>query len=150
MDAVVMRPLSVPQLDRVVTVASQHDRGAYEQVAMANYEDWARQSRSFENLSVRKRLDMSITGSGDAAHVQVALTSANFFTVLRAQPVIGRVFGESECRSGRDVVALLNYGFWQRQFGGDPAVIGRNIQLDQREYTVIGVLPKTLQYPSDA
>ena len=150
MDAVVMRPLSVPQLDRVVTLQGQHDRGGYEQVALANYEDWARQSGSFEDLAVRKRVDMSLTGSGDAAHVQVALTSANFFTVLRAQPVIGRVFAASECRTGRDVVALLNYGFWQRRFGGDPAVVGRKIELDQREYTIIGVLPKTLQYPSDA
>jgi len=150
MDAVVMRPLAVPQLDRVVTVEGQHDRGAYERVALANYQDWAGQSRSFEDLSVRKPVDMSMTGSGDPAHVQVALTSANFFNVLRAQPVIGRVFGDSECRPGRDVVALLNYGFWQRRFGSDPEVVGRKIELDQREYTVIGVLPKSLQYPSDA
>jgi putative ABC transport system permease protein len=147
MDAVVLRPLAVPQLDRVVTVDGQH---GYEQVALANYEDWARQSRSFEALSVRRRLDMSLTGSGDAAHVQVALASANFFTVLRAQPVVGRVFGASECQNGHDGVALLNYGFWQGRFGGDPAVVGRQIELDQRQYTVIGVLPKTLQYPSDA
>ena len=150
MDAVVMRPLSVPQLDRVVTVAGQHDRGAYEQVSLANYQDWARQSKSFEDLSVRKRVDMSLTGSGDAAHVQVALASANFFSVLRAEPVVGRVFGPGECQAGRDVVALLNYGFWQRRFGGDPAIVGRKIELDQRQYTIIGVLPKTLQYPSDA
>ncbi len=150
MDAVVLRPLAVPKLDRVVTVDGQHDRGAYEWVALANYEDWARQSRSFEDLALRQRVDMSLTGSGDAEHVQVALTSANFFTVLRARPVLGRAFGESECAPGRDGVALLNYGFWQRQFGSDPGVVGRRIELDQREYTVIGVLPKTLQYPSDA
>jgi len=147
MDAVVMRPLAVPQLDRVVTVDGQHDRGSTEWVALANYEDWARQSRSFEDLSVRQKIDMSLTGSGDAAHVQVALASANFFTVLRAQPVLGRVYGESECAPGRDGVALLNYGFWQRQFGSDPGVVGRRIEMDQREYTVIGVLTKTLQYP---
>ena len=150
MDAVVLRPLAVPQMDRVVTVAGQHDRGAYEWVALANYEDWARQSRSFEDLAVHQRTDMSLTGTGDAAHVQVALASANFFTVLREQPVLGRVFGERECQTGHDGVALLNYGFWQRRFGADPGILGHRIDLDQREYTVIGVLPKTLQYPSDA
>ena len=150
MDAVVLRPLSVPQMDRVVTVAEQRDRGGFDQVALANYEDWLRQSRSFEDLTVRKRLDMSLTGTGDAAHVQVAATSANFFTALRARPVLGRVFGESECRPGHDAVVLLNYGLWQRRFGSDPSVLGRRIELDQRGYTVIGVLPKTLQYPSDA
>jgi putative ABC transport system permease protein len=149
MDAVVLRPLAVPQMDRVVTVAEQRDRGDYGQVALANYQDWAGQSRSFEDLAVRKSVDMSLTGAGDAAHVSVALTSANFFTVLRAQPVLGRLFGQSECRPGQDTVAVLNYGFWQRRFGGDPAVLGRKIQLDLREFTVIGVMPKTLQYPSD-
>jgi putative ABC transport system permease protein len=148
MDAVVLRPLAVPQLDRVVTVSDQRVRGGFEQTSLANYDDWARQSRSFEDLAVRKSLDMSLTGSGDAVHVNVALTSANFFTVLRAQPVLGRLFGQSETQPGRDGVVLLNYGFWQRQFGSDPGVTGRKIELDQREYTVIGVLPKTLQYPS--
>jgi putative ABC transport system permease protein len=150
MDAVVLRPLAVPQLDRVMTVAEQRERGSYEQVALANYEDWARQSRSFEDLAVRRRADMSLTGVGDAAHIQAAITSANFFTVLRAKPALGRVFGENECAPGRDAVAVLNYGFWQRRFGADPEVLGRKIQLDQREYTIVGVMPKTLQYPSDA
>jgi putative ABC transport system permease protein len=150
MDAVVLRPLAVPQMDRVVTVDEQREQGGYEQVALANYEDWARQNRAFEDLAVRKRADMSMTGVGDAAHVAAAITSANFFTVLRAQPVLGRVFGQSECQAGHDGVVLLNYGFWQRTFASDPAVLGRRIELDQREYTVIGVLPKTLQYPSDA
>jgi len=150
MDGVVLRPLAVPQMDRVVTVAEQRDRGEYEQVALANYGDWARQSRSFEELAVRRRADMSLTGIGDAAHLQAAITSANFFTVLRANPILGRVFGESECMPGHDVVVVLNYGFWQRRFGADPHVLGRKIELDQRQYTVVGVMPKTLQYPSEA
>jgi len=76
--------------------------------------------------------------------------SASFFTVLGVQPILGRLFQESECQPGRDSVAVLNYGFWQRQFAGDTAVLGRKIELDQRVYTVIGVLPKTVQYPSEA
>jgi len=149
MDAVVLRPLAVPQMDRVVTVADQRLRGGYEQTALANYEDLVRQSRSFEELAVTKPAEMSLTGNGDAAHVTASLTSANFFTVLRAQPYLGRVFEDAECRPGRDAVAVLNYGFWQRRFGSDPAVLGRKIQLDLREYIVIGVMPKTLQYPSN-
>jgi putative ABC transport system permease protein len=149
MDAVVLRPLAVPALDRVVAVAEQ-DHGGYRQVALANYEDWKRQSHSFEELAIRTSDGMALTGAGDAAHVQAALTSASFFSVLRTQALIGRVFDESECQRGRDAVALLNYGFWQRRFAADPGVIGRRIELDQRVYTVIGVLPKTVQYPSEA
>jgi predicted permease len=150
MDAVVLHPVAVPQLDRVVTVAERQDRGGFGQATLANFEDWSRQSRSFESLAVRTTSDMSLTGAGDAAHVRATLTSASFFTVLRTQALLGRVFGESECQPGRDAVAVLNYGFWQRRFGGDAAALGQKIQLDQREFTIVGVMPKSMQYPSDA
>ena len=150
MDAVVLRPLAVPAMDRVVTIADQQDRNDYAPVTLGDYQDWSRGNRSFEQMSVRTAADMSLTGAGDAEHVQAALTSASFFSVLRAQAVLGRVFVEDECRPGRDAVAVLNYGFWQRRFAGDPGVLNRRIQLDQRDYTIIGVLPKTMQYPSEA
>ncbi|HET6208554.1 MAG TPA: ABC transporter permease [Terracidiphilus sp.] len=150
MDAVVLRPLAVPQMDRVVTVAEQKEEGQLYSVALANYADWQRQNKSFEEMAVHIPADMSLTGTGDAAHVGVTLASADFFTVLRAQPVIGRVFAARECVAGQDAVAVLNYGFWQRKFASDPGVLGRTIQLDQRDYTVIGVMPKALQYPSQA
>ena len=154
MDAVVLHPLAVPQLDRVVTVAEQNARSSYasgyEQVALANYQDWKRQSRSFESLAVRTPADMTLTGNGDAAHVEATLTSANFFTVLRATPQLGRVYSQAECRPGQDSVAVLSYGLWQRRFAGDPSVLGRTIELDQRTYSIVGVMPKTMQYPSMA
>ncbi|MGA8741659.1 MAG: ABC transporter permease [Terracidiphilus sp.] len=150
MDAVVLHPISVPDLNRVMTLAEEQGSGNYHSVALANYYDWNRQNRSFEQLAVRTSADMSLTGAGDAAEVEAALTSANFFSVLRAQPLLGRVFADSECQPGHDPVAILNYGFWQRSFAGDPSVLGRQIELDQRVYTIVGVMPKTMQYPSMA
>jgi len=154
MDAVVLHPLAVPQLDRVVTVAEQNAHSSYangyEQVRLANYEDWARQSRSFEALAVRTQADLTLTGGGDAAHIEATLTSASFFNVLRATPQLGRVYSEAECRPGQDSVAVLSYGLWQRRFAGDPAVLGRSIELDQRTYAIVGVMPKSMQYPSTA
>ncbi|MGA9669394.1 MAG: ABC transporter permease, partial [Terracidiphilus sp.] len=152
MDAVVLHPLAVPQLDRVVTVAEQQAAkradGLYEAVTLANYEDWARQSRSFESLAVRSQADMTLTGNGDAAHVEAVLTSANFFSVLRATPQLGRVYNDDESRPGRDSVAVLSYGLWQRRYASEPSVLGRTIELDERTYTIVGVMPKTMQYPS--
>ncbi len=150
MDAVVLRPLAVPAMDRVVTVFERQDRSGDRSVALANYFDWSRQTRSFEELAVRTGADMSLTGAGDAAHVHAEMTSADFFTVLRIQPVLGRLFVADECRPGRDSVALLNYGFWQRRFAGNPRIVGQKIDLDHRTYTVIGILPKSVQYPSEA
>jgi putative ABC transport system permease protein len=152
MDAVVLHPLAVPQLDHVVTVGEQEDRNpsavGYMPVALANYEDWARQSHSFDSLAVRKEEDRTLTGAGDAAHLEAAVTSPNFFSVLRATPLLGRVYSENETQRGQDAEAVLSYGLWQRQFAGDASLLGRTIELDQRKYTIVGVMPKSMQYPS--
>jgi putative ABC transport system permease protein len=150
MDAVVLRPLALPDLDRVMTVYEQLNHGDPQQVALANFADWQRQSRSFEELAVRMPADMSLTGAGDATHVQAEYASPSFFRVLRTDALIGRVFNESETRPGANSVAVLGYAFWKSHFAADPGVLGRTIELDQHAYTVIGVMPKTAQYPSVA
>jgi putative ABC transport system permease protein len=150
MDAVVLRPLAVPAMDRVLIVSERQDRSGDDAVALANYEDWNRQSRSFEELAVRTDANMSLTGAGDAAHIPAELISANFFSLLRIQPVLGRLFVADEFQAGRDNVAVLNYGFWQSRFARDPSIVGHKIDLDQRSYTVVGVLPKSVQYPPEA
>lgn len=149
MDAVVLRPLAVPALNRVVVITEQDQHGP-RQAALANYEDWKRESHAFDEMAVRTEHSMTLTGAGEAAHVQTALTSASFFSVLRTQALLGRVYNDSECRPGRDAVVVLSFGFWQRQFAADPSVVGRKIVLSEHAYTVLGVLPKAVQYPSDA
>ena len=148
MDAVVLRPLAVPEMNRVVTVSEQQNHGDAKPVALGNFEDWQRQSRSFEEMAVRSSADLSLTGAGDAAHVQAEFTSPSFFSVLRTNASMGRIFEKSETQPGRDNVAVLSYGFWKSRFGSDASVLGRKIELDKRTYTVIGVMPKTMQYPS--
>jgi putative ABC transport system permease protein len=150
MDAVVFRPLAVPDLSRVVTVAEQQNHGDYQQVALANYMDWTRQSRSFERLAVWTSGDLTLTGAGDAARVQAAYASANFFDVMRVNPLLGRAFLDAETEPGKNNVAVLSYGFWRKHFGSDPFVAGRKIELNGRAYTVTGVMPQTMQYPSTA
>jgi putative ABC transport system permease protein len=150
MDAVVLRPLAVPDLNQVMTVYEQQNRADSHQVALGNFADWQRQSRSFEDMAVRSPIDMSLTGAGDAAHVQAELTTPAFFSVLRTNAFLGRIFDQSETQRGKNTVAVLSYGFWRSHFGNDPGVLGRQIELDQHVYTVIGVMPKTMQYPSTA
>jgi putative ABC transport system permease protein len=148
MDAVVLRPLAVPDLNRVMTVYEKQNQDEDDEVALANFEDWQRQSRSFEELAVRKAADMSLTGAGDAASVSVDFTTPAFFSVMRTNAFLGRVFGAGDMQAGRDGVAILGYAFWKSHFAADAGIVGRRIELDQHAYTVIGVLPKTMQYPS--
>jgi predicted permease len=117
---------------------------------LADFEDWQRQSHSFEELAVRNETDMSLTGAGDAARVRVDITSPSFFRVMRTNAFLGRVFDESETQPGQGSVAVLSYAFWKSHFAADPAVLGRKIELDQHAYTVIGVMPKAMQYPSQS
>ena len=147
MDAVVLHPLEVPELDHVMTVQEQQNRGDLRRVALANYEDWQRQTRSFEDLAVHRSTAMALTGAGDAENVQVELVSPSFFSVMRASPLKGRVFNQNESEPGRNSVAVLSGYFWKHHFGADPGILGRKIELDLHAYTIVGVMPQTLQYP---
>ena len=147
MDAVVLRPLAIPELDHVVTVYEKRADGVPWKVALANFEDYQRQSHSFEQLAVRSDADISMTGAGDPAHVQAIYASPSFFTVLRTEAFLGRVFNETDAEPGRNKVAVLSYAFWKSRLGSDPAVLGRKLELNREPYTVIGVMPKTMQYP---
>ena len=150
MDAVVFRPLAVPDLKQVVVVYEQKNHGDDQQVALPDFADWQRQSSSFEELAVHSHADMSLTGSGDAAHVWADYTSPSFFSVLRTNAFMGRVFDQSETQPGRNRVAVLSYAFWKSHFGADTRVVGRTFELDDRAYSVVGVMPKSTQYPSTA
>ncbi len=150
MDAVIFRPLAVPDLKHVVVIYEQKNHGDDRSVALADLADWQRQSRSFEELAVHRTAHMSMTGAGDAAQVFTEYASPSFFSVLRTSALLGRVFDHSNTQPGSDSVAVLGYAFWKSQFAADPSVVGRSIELDQHSYTIIGVMPKTMQYPSQA
>jgi putative ABC transport system permease protein len=149
MDAIVLRPLAVPDLSRVMTVAEDRGRGKYqyEWVAAANFEDWKKESQSFASLAAFKRYSMSLTGAGEAAHVEASRSSADFWNVMQMPAFMGRVFRSDECQPGRDGEAVLSFSFWQKQFASDPFVLGRKIELDEREYTIVGVMPRGMVYP---
>jgi predicted permease len=148
MDAVVLRPLAVPHLDRVVVLWEQKDHGNPAPVSLGDFADWQRENRSFEEMAVRSPDDLSLTGAGDAVRVHVERASPDFFRVLRTSAFLGRLYEQSETQPGRDAVAVLGYAFWKTHFGSDPRVLGRTVELDQRAYTIVGVMPKSMQYPS--
>ena len=150
MDALVLRPLALPDLDRVVTVAEEQGHGDYKQVTMANYRSWLQQSHSFEDLAVRSNATLSLSDTGEAESVSAGYTSANFFPILRATPLLGRVYDANECVPGKDNVAVLSFAFWNKHFAADPNVIGRTIRMEDHVYSIIGVMQKSMQYPSTA
>jgi len=93
-----------------------------------------------------------LSGNGEPESVPAVRASANFFSVLGVDPLVGRTFQNGEDKPGGPKVTVLTYGFWQRKFGGDPGVVGRALTINGESYTVIGVLPASFQFalrPSD-
>ncbi|HET8635414.1 MAG TPA: ABC transporter permease, partial [Acidobacteriaceae bacterium] len=146
-DATMLRPLAIPDLGRVVALSEIQNRDTPKWVALGNYEEWAQQSRSFEGLAVRTDEYLNMTGAGDAARVQAAAVSPNCLGLLQVHPLIGHDFSAEDAHPGRDDKALLSYSLWQRQFGGEADIAGKKLELDGRAYTVIGVMPKTVNFP---
>lgn len=148
MDAIVLHPLAIPDLNRVVTVDETLNHKEIIRASLGNFEDWVRQSHTFEVLAIHTDEFLNLTGAGDAAHVYAAQISPNFFDALGVSPLLGRAFRAEEAQPGRDAEVVLTYSFWQRQFGGDAGVIGRRVELNDRAYTIVGVMPRTLTIPS--
>lgn len=118
-------------------------------VGSANWMDWRSQSTLFEDISLTRLItNFSLTGDGPPERVQGARTWWNLLQVLGVQPLLGRMFTEQENRADAKV-AVLSYGFWDRRFGRDQAILGRKIQLNGEPYEVIGVMPPSFWYPTN-
>jgi putative ABC transport system permease protein len=110
--------------------------------------DWREQDKLFEGIAFSISGSFNLTGGDRAERVTTAAVSANLFDVLGVRPMIGRGFLPEEERWGNHRVIVLGYGLWQRQFGADPGVTNREVQLDGTAFKVVGVAPKGFRFPS--
>jgi putative ABC transport system permease protein len=146
-DSVLLRPLPFPEPDRLIILWEKNP--AYDLYRMfvspANFLEWRAQSDSFERMAAVRPGRMSLTGGPgsriDPEELAVEHVSANLFSVLGVQPVVGRAFLKDEEQPGKNNTVLLSHRLWQRRFGGDRSIPGRKIVLTNQPYTVAGVLP---------
>jgi len=144
-NGVLLRPLPFRDSSRIVTIwETDANRNVVRGTASpAEFLDWRDMNHSFAELSGWRSLLFTITGSGDAEQVHGSQVSGNFFRMLGVGPVIGRDFSSEDEKPGREQVAILTYALWQRHYGGESSVIGKSILLDEKPYTIIGVLPRS-------
>ena len=145
-NAVLLRPVPFPEPERLMLLV---DGKAPANFAGADVRDLALQNRSFAQLGAYTIATFNLAGGSVPEHVNGARVSAGLLPTLGVQPLYGRNLTAEEDREGGAKVVLLGHGVWQRQFGADPNVVGRAISLDEQSYTVIGVLPPGLNFPSD-
>jgi len=153
--SVLLRPLPFRDPDRLVMVyehfrdPSMNSQGFnYNSVAPADYYDWRAQTHGFEDMAVWRWWQFNLTGEhGELPElVNARGGSWNLFPLLGVNAAIGRTFTESEDRTD-GTAAMLTWSIFERRFGGDASIVGRQIHLDGKPYTVVGVLPKWFTYP---
>ncbi len=152
-NAVLLRPLPFHEPQNLVAIGEFDPREVadpgteIQSISYLDYVDWRDQTKVFDGVAVYTNQAVStLTDGSQATHIQGESVSANLFQLLGVQPMLGRTFLPNEDEPGNRV-AILSHGLWQRQFGGDRGIIGKNVTLDGRPFQVIGVMPPRFSYP---
>jgi putative ABC transport system permease protein len=148
-----LKQLPFPESDRLVLVWETFGKGPDNTniISAPNFWDFRRQSHSFESMAIfdsgGRGYNLSAIGAKqDAEQVSGLRVSADFFSVLGVKPLMGRTFLPEEEFLGRDHEVVLSYGLWKGRYGGDPTLVGRTIQVDGADFTVIGVMPQDFEW----
>jgi putative ABC transport system permease protein len=151
-DALILRPFALPELDRVVaiweTIPKQDATSV--KAAPANFRDWTEQSASFEQLAAVDGWDANLTGEGVAQRAEGYKITRSFFPLLSIAPQLGRNIGEVDFQNGAAPVVVLSYRFWRRHLAADANVVGKSLQLNGEKFTVVGIAGKDADFPAGA
>jgi len=118
--------------------------------AAGSFAEWRKASKSFEQMALSQQwtsYNVSAEGGQLPERVPAGLVSWNMFSTLDVQPKLGRDFTADDDRQGANGTVMLSWGFWRRRFGGDPSIVGKEVFLDAKPYTVIGVMPASFPIP---
>jgi len=150
-NAVLLRPLPFPEPNHLVAAGSVDARrttpsSSPDSMSYPDFFDWRSQNKSFTGLASYHDMYVTLTGSGDPKHLDGEIVSADFFNVLGIEPELGRGVLPEDEKPGAHV-AVLSHELWQSGFGSARDVVGRSITLDNKSYTVIGVMPRGFSFP---
>jgi predicted permease len=146
---VLLRPLPYHQGDRLVVLHQEVPRTNAGDIPFSVHDiaDYRGNNKTLDAVVEHHTMNFLLLGPDSAERVNTAVVSANFFDVLGVKPVHGRTFVADDEKHTADAVLILSYQYWKSRFGGDPAIIGKIFQMNNRPHTVIGVLPNIPQYP---
>src|SRR5882762_9553288 len=146
-DAALLRGLPYKSPERLYHLWESRPQQEFAQreFSYPDYQDYQK-SQVCEGLAAYTGGGAIMTGRGEPERVLAPKASANFFSLLGVEPVIGRTFQPGEDKPGAPPVTVLTYGLWQRRFGGDKGIIGQSLTLNGDSYTVVGVLPASFQF----
>src|SRR5438874_1552704 len=151
-NAVLLRPLPFQESDRLVDIWHTPPQASFPgiptfTVSPANFLDWRARSQAFEGMSAYGGGRYTLTGTGHPEAVRMIGATTGLFSILRAQPLLGRTFFPEEDSPGREHVVVLSYKFWRGRFNGDRNVIGKTIALNNQTFTIVGVMGQDFEFP---
>jgi putative ABC transport system permease protein len=148
-NAVLLRPLPYPAPERLVWLWGTNPLNDIpkENASYPDYVDWRAQAQSFQAMGGYAQTSPILTGEGEPERLPGAYVMGDFFTALGVEPALGRKFLPEENETGKNRVVILSHALWQQRFGGDPKIIGQQIQISGNPHTVVGVLPANFQDP---
>jgi len=144
LEGVLLKPLPYPHPDELVGVWHSAPAINIPQLPLgsSNYFIYREQNRSFQDIGLYTGDAVNVTGVGEPEHVQSLVVTDGTLPILGVPPTLGRWFSHADDSPGSPDTVMLTYGYWQRKFGGDPAIVGRNITVDGKPRQIIGVMPK--------
>src|SRR5713226_3101730 len=138
-NGVLLNPLPYSNPDELYALYAKTPAFEQGSISYPNFLDWQKQNHSFSSLSAFRADDYNLTGSGEPERLHAHMISAEFFPTLGLNPLLGRNFRPEEDRAGAGPVAVLGDGLWKRKFASSPEVLGKNITLNGKSYTIVGV-----------
>jgi putative ABC transport system permease protein len=141
-DGILLKPLPYEQPERIVRVLEKPPQGERNGISTMNFLDWQKDNTVFDFMSAQTGGNVTMTGGSEPIQLRGARVSAGYFNIFKIKPALGRSFLPGEDQLGKHQVAIISHSLWESQFGSDPGVVNRVIQLDGQPHTIIGVLPE--------
>jgi predicted permease len=140
-NGVLLNPLPYPQPEQLLTLHESKPNFNTGSISYPNFLDWQKENHTLSSMAVSRSYSFSLTNLGEVEQIQGQYVTSDFFSILGVKPVIGRSFVSADDQRGAAPVAMISAGFWKRKLSGAPDVVGKNLTLDGKAYTVIGVIP---------
>jgi putative ABC transport system permease protein len=146
-DAVLLRPLPYPHSEQLVRVFGSQPQLGLAPTSPANFLEWKEENQVFERIGTYVGQGFNLVGGDKPERVIGARVSADLLQLLGVQPALGRLFTNDEDQEGRAQVVILSHEFWRNRFGGDTHMLWQTITLNDRPYTIVGVMPPGFAFP---
>ena len=149
-NGVLLNPLPYPHSEQLVTLHESKPNFNTGSISYPNFLDWQKENHTLSSMAVARPYSFSLTNLGEAEQIQGQFVTSDFFSILGVKPVMGRTFLRTDDQIGAPPVAMISAGFWKRKLSGAPDVIGKNLTLDGKEFTIVGVIPSNFDLKVDS